>query len=294
VNDPVFILGAPRSGTSLLYRALALHREVAWISNYGRRLPAVPELAVLNRLARAAPRLRRRVWFGDSGDNAYRYGQRRSPSERFFPQPVEGEPVFERRGVRQGLGASAAETQQLRLRRDLARLSRAADAGTVVSKRIGHNRRIGLLDAIFPGCRFLVMSRDGRAVARSLLAVDWWPETDIWWRGGTPRDWARDGGDPLELAARHWVHEVAAIEQGLAGISPGRVHRLSYEQLVEAPHETLERAADFAGLTRDLTWVAELDQVRFPDRNRLGAQAGRDERFVAIQAPTLRALGYAT
>ena len=85
------------------------------------------------------------------------------------------------------------------------------------------------------------MSRDGRAVARSLLAVDWWPDTDIWWWGGTPRDWAREGGDPLELAAKHWVHEVEAIEEGLAGISSRRVLRVSYEALVRSPHRRAHR-----------------------------------------------------
>jgi hypothetical protein len=270
----LFILGAPRSGTSLLYRALALHPDAAWISNYGRRIPSVPEVAYLNRLARHAPRLRRRVWFGEAGDNAYRYGQRRGLLERAFPQPVEGEPLFERRGVLQGVDPDAAGADAWLLRRDLARLARAANAGTVVSKRIGHNRRVPLLDAIFPECRFVVMSRDSRAVARSLVAVDWWADTDLWWYGGTPRDWERLGGDPLELAARHWVHEVEEIESGLSGVSPDRIHRLTYEALVRAPHDRLRETAAFAGLTDDPGWRTELGHMRFPDKNRLVGHGG--------------------
>ena len=115
VTGPLFILGAPRSGTSLLYRALALHPQAAWINNYNRRLTALPELAVLNRLGQRAPDVRRRVWFGEDGDNAYRYGQRRSLFERFFPQPVEGEPLFERRDVVQDPADPIPDAEQLLL-----------------------------------------------------------------------------------------------------------------------------------------------------------------------------------
>jgi hypothetical protein len=295
VKEPLFILGAPRSGTSLLYRALALHPEAAWISNYGRRVPSLPQLAYLNRVARRAPGLRRKAWFGDAGDgagdDAYRYGRRRSVLERAFPQPVEGEPLFERRGVVHGADPSSIESGPALLRDDLARLARAAGASTVVSKRTGHNRRVALLDAMFPDCRFVVISRDGRAAARSLVAADWWPDTELWWYGGTPRDWERRGGDPLELAARHWVKEVEAIESGLAAVPPERVHRLSYEDLVRAPFDRLRETAVFAGLSDDPGWRAELAHVPFPDQNR-AASAILDGRVELIQGKTLRALGY--
>lgn len=293
VTEPLFILGAPRSGTSLLYRALALHPQAAWINNYNRRLTAVPELAVLNRLGRRAPAVRRRVWFGEDGDNAYRYGQRRSLFERLFPQPVEGEPLFERRRVVQGPPDPVPNAEQLLLRTDLERLARAAGGRTLVSKRIGHNRRIQLLASIFPDSRFVVMSRDGRAVARSLLAVDWWPATDIWWWGSrTPVEWANEGGDPVELAAKHWVREVEAIEDGLAGISSRRVLRVPYEALVRSPIDVLTGTAVFGGLGVDAGWQEELGRIRFPDKNRLGARPAPDPRVGEIQSGTLRALGY--
>ena len=133
-------------------------------------------------------------------------------------------------------------------------------------------------------------------MARSLVAVDWWPDTDLWWYGGTPRDWARCGGDPLELAARHWVMEVEAIESGLAAVPPERVHRLSYEDLVRAPLDRLREIAGFAGLSDDPGWRAELAQVRFPDKNRAGvgrcrrpggADAGQDRAAASVIRPDL-------
>ena len=120
-------------------------------------------------------------------------------------------------------------------------------------------------------------------------AVDWWPDTHIWWFGGTPRDWERAGGDPRDLAAHHWVREVGAIEAGLALVPTHQVRRITYEQLVATPREVIYDVAAFAGLGDDPTWQADLDLVRFPNRN---AAADADERVAAIQTDTLRALGY--
>ena len=55
-DAPVFLVGAPRSGTTLLYKALCLHPAVSYISNWHRRVPGVDAVAALNRVPRAGPR----------------------------------------------------------------------------------------------------------------------------------------------------------------------------------------------------------------------------------------------
>ena len=213
MKDPLFVLGAPRSGASLLGRALALHPEAV---------------------------------------------------------------------LAHGIGLDAGFD---------AGLARTAGASTVVSTWSGHNRRVEVLDAIFPECRFVVMSRDWRAAARSLAAADWWPDTPLWWYGGTPRDWERCGGDPLELAARHWVREVDAIETGLAAVPPERVHRVSHEDLVRAPVDRLRETAVFGGMSDDPGWRAELAHVLFPDGNRAGPSV-LDGRVELTRDRTTRSLGH--
>ena len=52
---PVFLIGAPRSGTSLLYKCLALHGSSSYISNYNERLPRWEVTAYLNRLPARVP-----------------------------------------------------------------------------------------------------------------------------------------------------------------------------------------------------------------------------------------------
>ncbi|KQP64522.1 sulfotransferase family protein [Nocardioides sp. Leaf285] len=288
---PLFVLGAPRSGTSLVYRALALHPRAGWVSNYHRRLPALPELGALGRVARLAPERRRAVWFGPGGDDAYRYASRRSLAERFFPQPVEGEPVFVRRGALPGAAPGDPAVDVAGLVRDLERLRRSAGAAVVVSKRIDHNRRVPLLAEAFPRARFVVVTRDGRAVTRSLTGVDWWPDLELWWDGGARvLDRVAQGADPAELAARHWLHETEALDAGLAGLDPGRVRHVGYEELVRDPVAVLGATARFAGLGEYGAWAEELRRLSYPDRNRSTREV--PVGVARILAPSLARHGY--
>ena len=40
VKNPIFIVGAPRSGTGIFYRTMAYHPDLAWISNITKKFPS--------------------------------------------------------------------------------------------------------------------------------------------------------------------------------------------------------------------------------------------------------------
>lgn len=294
---PLFLLGAPRSGTSLLYKALCLHPAVAYISNWVGRWPGLPQLAVLNRLARRRPDLQRRVWFG-GGDEAYVYGRRRAWWERAFPMPVEGEPVYVRCGFTEaGSGAVGPDARpRPALRASFSTIRRFGGGRVLVSKRIANNRRVPALLATFPEARFVEILRDGRAVACSLSRVDWWPDSVLWWLGRTPRQWEAGGGDPWELCARSWVEELDALRQGLAEVPDGQVRSLSYEAFLEGPLETLSEVAAFAGLDpADPGWTSRVGALDFPDRNQAWRQLMPTEAVATVervQASALHRHGY--
>lgn len=154
---------------------------------------------------------------------------------------------------------------------------------------------IPALAELFPSARFVSIVRDGRAVACSLSRVHWWPDLTVWWYGGTPGRWQAEGRDPWELCARHWVRELAVLEQGLAAVPAARRLEIRYEALVAEPLATMRQLAAFAGLADRWDWVQELARLRYPNRNerwysRLDPQVrGRIE---AIQGDDLRRLGY--
>jgi hypothetical protein len=92
-----------------------------------------------------------------------------------------------------------------------------------------HNLHDALrLSELFPTARFVHLVRDPRAVAASLLSLDWGP---------------LDAQQAADYWARHLSWGLAA-EQAL----PGRVQRVSYEQLVTQPVETLTALRQFCGL----------------------------------------------
>lgn len=291
------LLGPARSGTSLLYRTLCLHPDAAYVSNWVRRRPGLPGLAVLDRLPRALPGLRQKAWFGEDS-NAYRYDQRRTALERLFPQPTEGEPLFRACGLVQHAGEQPLprDEQVTRLRRAARGIVRASGARVLLTKRISHNRRVPELDAAFPDAVFVALVRDGRAVASSLARVDWWLDDVLWWSGTTPREWAAAGGDPWEACARNWVEDVDAMEAGLAGLPPERVVRLRYEDFLADPVPVLQRVAAAVGLDPDEPrWLAALRRLDFPDRNdawRTRMPADAVETVERLQGPVLARYGY--
>jgi hypothetical protein len=245
-----------------------LHPDTTYVSNYVRRLPRLPELAVLNRVPRRAPRLQRKIWF-EAGSNAYVYGSRRSLARRLLPAPVEGEPLFASCGVDPDEGsADAALAEQARcLSRAVHRIQAVDGMRVLVNKRIANNRRVPLLRAAFPGARFVRLVRDGRAVALSLSKVDWWLDGLVWWYGGSPRQWEAEGCDPWEICARNWVEELVAIDAGLSDVPPERVLSVRYEDFVEAPLAVITTIAEFVGLSPSTDWGKRMSMLRFPDQN---------------------------
>jgi hypothetical protein len=101
------------------------------------------------------------------------------------------------------------------------------------------------LAAIWPDARFVVLVRDGRDVALSVLKMPFGPN-NVW---AAARSWARAVRQGREAAERY----------------PGRVHELRYETLVTAPQDELAAVCDFLGLT----YAPEMLAIEQTDRAKL-------------------------
>lgn len=295
---PVFLIGAPRSGTTLLYKCLALHPGYSFISNYNERLPRWEQASLLNRISARLPAARRKVWFGGSGGNAYVYNEHRPFLYKLLPMPTEGESIFARCGLPEGpLPTDApAGAEANALRGIFEDLRRYGGGQRLLCKRIANNLRLPLLAEAFPEATFVLLNRDGRAVANSLRKVNWWPDFWVFWYGSTTRQWEAAGGDPWELAARHWVEEIEAIERGLDAVPPDQLHTVTYEAFTTDPVAHLTAIAERTGLPASPGWLAELRALSYPK----GADSWRDELDPAalatierVQRDTLRRYGYA-
>lgn len=86
---------------------------------------------------------------------------------------------------------------------------------------------LDLIDRMFPHCQFINIVRDGRAVVASLVRLGWveLPEAIDVWR-------------------RHVEHADAFMQR----MPDGRAISITYEGLMSAPHETIDRVFEFLGL----------------------------------------------
>lgn len=241
----VFLVGAGRSGTTLLYKLLALHPQVRVITNYDVRASWMP-VGTMLRLLRPFPGLKKALWFDAEGSAYFEHGLR-----RLIPLPAEGEPLYAKCGMPLVPDESDTPPEMIAgLRREFAALLRSGGGSVLLTKRTANNRRLHWLRDAFPDARFINLMRDGRDVAYSLSQVKWWPLHSVWWAGKKPQDLQAEGWDPLQICARNWVEDVTSVEKGLSGLDPERRLDLRYEDLVQDCEGILDRVWDFMGLEK--------------------------------------------
>lgn len=249
----IFLVGMPRSGTTVIFEALTARHDVAWFSNYLRRCPDMPALSTLSRLVDLSPRMR---WSMGRSD------QKKSRLERLAIGPDEAYSVWrrccgERFQFDYLLGVQATPAEKERVRATVADVRRYQGKPHFAAKLTGPGR-IGYLSSIFPDARFVHVLRDGRAVVQSLMKVPFWRQRDrmnrpAWRNGLTERDladWERHERSPLALAAVQWRRVIESTREEAASRAPDRYAEINYEQFVARPRQVLDGIAKFCGLPR--------------------------------------------
>jgi hypothetical protein len=130
--------------------------------------------------------------------------------------------------------------------------------------------RIGFVRAVFPDALFIHIYRDGRAVANSLLRVDWWSGGLDAWRYGEMdseymEEYERSGRDPVVLAGIAWKTLMDAIEQECSELAVSQILRVRYDALVRNPVRTLEEVCAFSDLEPAPRFLSRVE--RYPVSN---------------------------
>lgn len=232
------MVGAPRSGSTLLYQLLTDRFDVGYLANGHARRPGAPSLVERRRgLVRDRP--------AELGDYHSAFGGTAGelgPSEcgpfwyRFFPRrphhiSADEFPAASRRQLRAAVGAFVE-----------------ACGRPVVYKNLVNTARMEAIAAALPEALFIAIHRDLTDNARSILdaRMGVTGAYDAWWSVEPP------GIERLlQLPAHEQVVEqvraldalVARVE---ASIGPERVLHLAYEDLCTDTHAELERVAAFA------------------------------------------------
>lgn len=235
---PIFVVGAPRSGSTLLYQLLTDRFDVGYLANGHARRPGAPSLVERRRgLVRG-----RQAELGDYRSSFGGTTGELGPSEcgpfwyRFFPRrphyvAADAFSVTSRKELRAAVGAFVEACDR-----------------PVVYKNLYSTARMAAIAAALPEALFIAIHRDLAANARSLLdgRLQVAGSYDTWWSVEPP------GIERLLRLPAHEqvVEQVRALDALVAqvevSIGPDRVLHLAYEDLCTEPRAQLERIATFA------------------------------------------------
>ena len=130
--------------------------------------------------------------------------------------------------------------------------------------------RIAWLSQVFPDARFIHISRDGRAVANSMVNVSWWDGTmDSWWWGAmAPEDkkaFSSFEEDPAILGGVVWKTLMDHIQKGCANLSADKFLEVRYDEMVSSPKTTMARVLEFCDLPPSRRFDNRVSSIRVHD-----------------------------
>jgi hypothetical protein len=309
-HGPVFVVGAPRSGTSLLQWLLSGHPDLAYADLGLERLWAHRAVRALERLGLPLTRSRlvHRRFLPRPGATAY------EPSLAFLgldPElPDEGLFLWFDRSLR-------VEPEQLTcelLRREPRAAARIRARYRNVASRSGKQRFVDkspsftvMLPAIrelFPDAHVVHIIRDGRAVVNSVAYRLEHRPRGAWWGPPPPDADSLLGLGSVERAAHQWVHLVREGRRGGA-LFGERYHELRYESLVAVPRVEMGRLQERLRLAPSLERYPErLENRNYKWQERgiasfgdsiwtdCSAIAPADYQALEVMRPLLEELGY--
>lgn len=257
-TQPVFLVGAPRSGTTICFDMLTTHSNIAVATNYDDVLSGTPVFGMVSAIC--SHRLFKSA-LGKHGaekgiERFTKLAPRKTEMYRFWNWAA-GEQFL--RGY---LWDTIPDPETARaIRNRILRLPRMQSTSHFALKLTGPGR-IGYLNALFPGAKFIHLTRAPEAQVASLLKTNFWRDgkgtSKIWWRHGIPDEWlaflqrAEATGSAVALAAAQWNSVVNSIRtEADTVLSPDRYYEIDYENFVMAPQDTVKRLWEFAGLETD-------------------------------------------
>jgi hypothetical protein len=246
---PILIIGAPGSGTTLLYQTLCSHRDLAYITcnmyragilRHGRLLgDRRKALFILQNLIHRHTSNRPlgdALWIKYFGDYSYM-------TENDY-----------------------TEEMAAYFRKKVLQVQNLWGRSRFVDKTLMNCFRVRLLNSIFPDVKFIHIVRDGRAVAFSILN-----KIEI---AGDPNPLFHVGfkeilGDKYQSQRSKlynfglaWAEFVRKGREASA-FAQSRYYEVSYENLITEPYKELRNIVDFC----ELNWYSEFEEKIPPTQN---------------------------
>lgn len=234
---PIFIIGAPRSGTSLLYELMVTRYRFAIISNLAHRFYLTPL---------AASRLGKSWIQAWRGNFESRYGHIAG-----WGAPNEGGWVW-RRWLRDGDwtdGAAFPKRHMSGPRRLVSGLSSIFGA-PFLNKNVMHSNRLLLMQRIWPDALYIHVRRDVTDNARSIVRAERKdggpvPDAENWWsvRPSIAENYV--GSSDVVRAVAQVIGVDADIKRDMQVIGTEYMWVIDYSDMCDDPRRVLEGVAKF-------------------------------------------------
>jgi omega-hydroxy-beta-dihydromenaquinone-9 sulfotransferase len=300
ITKPIFVVGCHRSGTTVLYEALAKHPDLVFLSNASALLPRIPIL---------------------SNAVADLFGLDEVEQERFLKDGIPFTPATPSEAIRiwelyapEGGDYCLDEhfsnpKMEEYLIHTIKKHLKYFNKTRFINKNPDNSVRMRYLNKLFPDAKFINIIRDGRAVCSSLLKVReiaeefFGPEHRHATSGVKVKAWADIEEtwktDPVSSIGLLWKEVVETIERDKETIAPERYLELRFEDFVTEPFNYLEKMVHFC----DLGWDAKAEAA-IKEASKTLTMGGRNdawkkrlkepdvEKLMAIIAPKMRTYGY--
>ena len=225
-NPYVFIVGCPRSGTTLLQRMVNAHPQIAitkesqwfdkrWITEW------FEERRGLTSDGRVTSELIIRML------DHPKFARLKISKEQFLALAPTGQRV----------GYASFVTRLFNL------YGKAQGKALVGNKTPAYVRKLDLLHSLWPKARFVHLIRDGRDVCLSVVK---WPKGPI-----MKESFVTSKDDPVSTAALWWASHVRLGQEAGNRLGPQLYHEARYEALIAHPQEKCAALCAFLGLPYD-------------------------------------------
>jgi len=258
IEKPIFIIGVGRSGSTIFHQILSEHPHLAWLSAFNRVFPRQIWLnKILMRLI-DVPFLK----------NLIRKNTKPYEVYPFWEYYVKGfsEPCKDL--LAEDVTSEIKENAVKALSKNLTK-----KRNRLLIKITGWSR-MGFLKEIFPDAKFIHVTRDGRAVANSLINVHWWirDRSPSSWRCGgfkpsQEEEWAKYDKTPLALAAIEWKILMDVAEKDKNLIDSDDYMEIKYEDLCNNSAEIFQNVIKFCELKPSKVFDKKVSEYKLKNTN---------------------------
>jgi omega-hydroxy-beta-dihydromenaquinone-9 sulfotransferase len=248
---PILIIGAPGSGTTLLYQTLCSHRDLAYINH---------------NMLRAGIRKHGRL-VGDRRKALFILQNliHRDPASTLPHEADAFWMTYFRDYYNYMTENDYTEEMAAYFRKKVLQVQNLWSRPRFVNKNLQNSFRVRLLNSIFPDAKFIHIIRDGRAVAFSILnKKELGANSPILLVGFKDilGDKYQSERSELYNHGLAWGEYVIKAREASV-VAQGRYYEVRYENLVREPHNELRKIVDFC----ELDWYSEFEEKIPPTQN---------------------------